>query len=161
MFHNLLVFLDCLVDQKDYVVYYSDSKYESQGFYGDIDMKEKNDATQSFNVRLKQVREMRQLTQEKLAECAGMPPSSIAHFEIGSRKPSFDTLRRLADALEITMDFLSGRVDDPSLTQDGDPLFRHLSKLTAEDRDVAKGFLKMLATRDKRKREEKKKKKNV
>lgn len=84
-----------------------------------------------------------------------MPPSSIAHFESGSRKPSFETLRRLANALEVTTDFLLGRVDDPSLAEAGDPLFRDIGKLTGHDRELAKDFLKMLAERTQAKNKEK------
>jgi transcriptional regulator with XRE-family HTH domain len=77
-----------------------------------------------------------------------MPASSIAHFESGSRKPSFESLRRLANALEITTDYLLGRVDDPELAQAGDPLFRDIGKLSGNDREIAKDFLKMLAGRN-------------
>jgi transcriptional regulator with XRE-family HTH domain len=77
-----------------------------------------------------------------------MPPTSIAHFEAGSRKPSFDTLRRLANALEVTTDYLLGRVDEPELTEAGDPLFRDVGKLTGRDRELAKDFLEMLAKRN-------------
>jgi transcriptional regulator with XRE-family HTH domain len=83
-----------------------------------------------------------------------MPPSSIAHFEAGARKPSFDTLRRLASALEVTTDYLLGRVDEPSLAEAGDPLYRDIGKLTGGDRDLAKDFLKMLAERSQAKRDE-------
>ena len=38
--------------------------------------------------------------------------SAISHFETGTRKPSFDNLRRLADALDVTTDYLLGRVKD-------------------------------------------------
>jgi hypothetical protein len=69
------------------------------------------------------------------------------HFESGSRKPSFDTLRRLANALEVTTDYLLGRVDNPGLAEAGDPLFRDVGKLTGNDRELAKDFLKMLAER--------------
>lgn len=100
-----------------------------------------------FQERLKAARDLRQWSQNDLATQAGMPPSSIAHFESGSRKPSFDTLRRLANALEVTTDFLLGRVDDPALAEGGDPLFRDVGKLTGHDRELAKDFLKMLATR--------------
>lgn len=77
-----------------------------------------------------------------------MPPSSIAHFESGSRKPSFDTLRRLANALEVTTDYLLGRVDEPGRAEAGDPLYRDVGKLTAVDREIAEAFLKMLADRN-------------
>lgn len=83
---------------------------------------------------------------------AKMPPTSIAHFEGGSRKPSFDTLRRLATALEVTTDYLLGRVDQPDLAEAGDPLFRDVGKLTGHDRELAKDFLKMLADRQEAKK---------
>ncbi|MGY0343508.1 helix-turn-helix domain-containing protein [Xylella fastidiosa] len=102
-----------------------------------------------FQERLRAARELRKWNQTELAEKAEMPPSSIAHFESGSRKPSFNTLRRLANALEVTTDYLLGRVDDPTLAQAADPLFRDVSKLTGNDRELAHDFLKMLAERNK------------
>lgn len=105
------------------------------------------DSTDVFRQRLKSARELRGYNQEELAKLAKMPASSIAHFETG-RKPSFDSLRRLAIALEITTDYLLGRVDSPDLAQDGDPLFRDIGKLSGDDREIAKGFLEMLAKRN-------------
>jgi transcriptional regulator with XRE-family HTH domain len=105
-----------------------------------------------FRERLKAAREFRKWSQGELAGLAGMPPSSIAHFESGSRKPSFDTLRRLANALEVTTDYLLGRVDDPGLAEAGDPLYRDVGKLTGGDRDLAKAFLQMLAERNQAKK---------
>jgi transcriptional regulator with XRE-family HTH domain len=107
-----------------------------------------------FKERLKAARELRKYSQSELAARAGMPPSSIAHFEAGSRKPSFDTLRRLANSLEVTTDYLLGRVENPGLAEAGDPLFRDIGKLTGVDREIAKDFLKMLANRSKSKRRE-------
>ena len=104
-----------------------------------------------FMERLRRARELRGLSQSGLAGRAGMPPSSIAHFETGTRKPSFDTLRRLANALEVTTDYLLGRVEDPELGSSGDPLYRDIGKLTTRDRELARDFLEMLATRSKSK----------
>lgn len=105
-----------------------------------------------FQERLKAARELRDLSQSDLASRARMPPSSIAHFESGSRKPSFDTLRKLANALEVTTDYLLGRTDDPALAGSGDPLYRDVGKLTTRDRELAKDFLKMLAERSQAKK---------
>jgi transcriptional regulator with XRE-family HTH domain len=105
-----------------------------------------------FKERLRAARNLRQWSQSELAGRADLPPSSVAHFETGSRKPSFDTLRRLATALEVTTDYLLGRVDDPALAEAGDPLYRDIGKLTGEDRELAKDFLKMLAERSEAKR---------
>jgi transcriptional regulator with XRE-family HTH domain len=104
-----------------------------------------------FQERLKKAREIRRLSQSDLAAKAGMPASSIAHFEAGSRKPSFDSLRRIANALEMTTDYLLGRAEDPDLAQAGDPLFRDIGKLSDGDREIAKDFLEMLARRNAKK----------
>jgi transcriptional regulator with XRE-family HTH domain len=106
-----------------------------------------------FKERLRTAREqLRKWSQSELAKKAGLPPSSIAHFETGARKPSFDTLRKLANALEVTTDYLLGRVDAPGLAEAGDPLYRDVGKLTGHDRELAKEFLKMLAERTQDKR---------
>jgi transcriptional regulator with XRE-family HTH domain len=107
-----------------------------------------------FQERLKTARDgLRKWSQSELAARAGLPPSSIAHFETGSRKPSFDTLRRLANALEVTTDYLLGRTDDPALAEAGDPLYRDVGKLTGHDRELARDFLQMLAQRSDQKRQ--------
>jgi transcriptional regulator with XRE-family HTH domain len=108
--------------------------------------------TDIFRERLRQARDLRDWSQGDLGEKAGMPPSSIAHFEAGSRKPSFDTLRRLANALDVTTDYLLGRVKEPGLAEAGDPLYRDVGKLSGNDREIAQEFLKMLAQRQGAKR---------
>jgi transcriptional regulator with XRE-family HTH domain len=115
-------------------------------------MTEESSPSEIFKDRLKAARDLRKWSQNDLAGRAGLPPSSIAHFETGSRKPSFETLRRLANALEVTTDYLLGRVSDPGLAEAGDPLFRDVGKLTGQDRELAKDFLKMLAERSEAKR---------
>ena len=100
-----------------------------------------------FSERLKTARLLRAWTQAELALRAELPPTSIAHFESGSRKPSFDTLRRLAASLEVSTDYLVGCSDDLSISQSDDPLYRHASKLTGADRELASEFLAILASR--------------
>jgi transcriptional regulator with XRE-family HTH domain len=112
-------------------------------------MNEKTASSDIFRYRLKAARELRELKQNELAEMAESPPSSIAHFEAGSRKPSFDTLRRLANALEVTSDYLLGRVDEPGLSETADPLYRNIRKLSNKDREFVKDFLEMLTKRRK------------
>ncbi len=118
-------------------------------------MTEETGPSEIFKERLKIARDkLRKWSQSQLAEKANLPPSSIAHFETGTRKPSFDTLRRLANALEVSTDYLLGRVDDPGLAEAGDPLYRDVGKLTGRDREIAKDFLKMLADKHQAKRKE-------
>lgn len=120
-------------------------------------MTQETSPSDMFKERLKAARELRKLNQTELAQKAKLPASSIAHFEGGSRKPSFDNLRRLAAALEVTTDYLIGRTDDPSLTpavvEAEDPLFRHMSKLSAHDKRLAQDYVEFLAQRAKDKAE--------
>ena len=92
------------------------------------------------------------MSQVELAKATGLPPTSIAHFEGGGRKPSFDSLRKLANALNVTTDYLLGRVDEPDMAQAADPLARHGAKLTEENRWLAEDFMRMLADRDRKTR---------
>lgn len=104
-----------------------------------------------FAERLKHVREdVRGLSQTDLAERSSLQAAAISHFETGLRKPSFENLRRLADALEVTTDYLVGRSDDPAgSASPTDPLYRDLAKLSADDRDTARLFVQSLAKRAK------------
>lgn len=100
-----------------------------------------------FRGRLQAARELRKLTQGQLATAAGLPPSSISHFESGSRKPSFDNLKRLAGALAVTTDYLLGRADDPDASGPAGRLHRDQHKLSAEDRKLTEEFVEMLLRR--------------
>jgi ribosome-binding protein aMBF1 (putative translation factor) len=53
-------------------------------------------------------REHRGLTQQALARAAGLPQSTVARLESGERKGTVAQMRRLAAALEITLDTLCG-----------------------------------------------------
>ena len=108
-----------------------------------------------FKDRLRAARDgLRGMSQAELAKATGLPPSSIAHFEGGTRKPSFDNLRKLATALNVTTDYLLGRVDDPDMASAADPLYRYGTKLTEQNRVLAEDFMRMLAERDRRDRED-------
>ena len=124
------------------------TKKISQINYVEFAMTQKEKPSEIFKERLKAARDLRGLSQGELANLASLPPSSIAHFEIASRKPSFDTLHKIATALEVTTDYLLGRTDNPALAESGDPLYRDVGKLTTRDREIAKDFLKMLADRN-------------
>lgn len=104
-----------------------------------------------FARRLENTRKMRNLQQAELAKKAGLQPSAISHFETGTRKPSFDNLRRLAQALDVTVDYLMGRTDEPGGMPGDDALYRDIQKLTAENRELAEQFIATLASRRQKK----------
>ena len=100
-----------------------------------------------FSKRLRAARELRELSQGRLASRAKLQASAVSHFETGARKPSFDNLRKLADALEVTTDYLLGRVSDPVGLAGSDRLFRALGHLRGSDRKTAEDMIEMLAKR--------------
>lgn len=100
-----------------------------------------------FPSRLRAAREYRGLNQSELAQKAGMQPSAISHFETGARKPSFDNLRILADSLDVTTDYLLGRVEEFKALAGADRLHRHYESLEGADRKMADDLITMLAQR--------------
>ena len=104
-----------------------------------------------FQKRLAAARKKRELSQDDLAQKTGLKPAAISHFETGARKPSFDNLRKLADALSVTADYLLGRTDDPEGFAEADVAFRHgFEKLSSDQREIAIDFIEVLAKRSKR-----------
>lgn len=66
----------------------------------------KSPVAKHFPKRLRWARDSRGYTQTDLAIQSGLRQSVISHFESGRRLPSFDNLRRLAVALNVSADYL-------------------------------------------------------
>lgn len=115
-------------------------------------MTHRTEAGDNFAERLKRAREHRGMGQQQLAEAATLPASSVSHFEAGARKPSFDNLRRIASALDVSTDYLLGRVEEMDRVEGAQRLHRHLGKLSEHDLKLADDFIAMLAEREKSKR---------
>ena len=103
-----------------------------------------------FSERLRTARELRKLSQAELAQASDLQPSAISHFETAGRSPSFDNLKRLADALKVTTDFLIGRSDEPTLSNAATGrLYRHAEKLSSSDLEMLEQMAETLANRNK------------
>src|SRR5690349_5642274 len=99
----------------------------------------------SFEDRLRISREKKGLSQSDLAHKAGFQPSAISHFESGRRSPSFDNLKRLADALSVTIDYLLGREANPkSAGPVAEQLFRNFEEMSSDDQESLAKIAKML-----------------
>ena len=55
----------------------------------------------AFGKRVAEIRRMRGLTQEQLAELADMTTLSLSYIEQGRRWPRLATIHRLADCLKV------------------------------------------------------------
>lgn len=73
-----------------------------------------------FGRRLRQMRDSRRLSQLELSQRSKVPVAMISHFETGVRaNASADNLVKLANALEVSIDYLLGRTDDLTLRAGG------------------------------------------
>jgi len=87
--------------------------------------------SEAFSANLKALRELRKLTQSELGNRAGMGGASVSHFETGQRTPSLDSLVKLADALDVTVDTLLGRAPVEAGAQ-LDPIFLRASRANSQ-----------------------------
>src|ERR1700688_2795184 len=95
------------------------------------------ETTQDFSANLKQIRELRRLTQVEVGARAGIGAASVSHFETGQRAPSLDSLVKLADALEVSVDTLLGR-ESLETQMRVDPIFLKASRASAQTLDTIK-----------------------
>lgn len=66
----------------------------------------------TFPQRIKELRIANNLTQKEVANFIGMSLMAYAHYELGDRQPSLDTVNKLCDLFEVTSDYLLGRTDN-------------------------------------------------
>ena len=64
-----------------------------------------------FGKKLREVRQLRNITQEQLAEMADISRVMVGRYETTDQLPALDTLVRIADALGTSTDYLLGRTD--------------------------------------------------
>jgi transcriptional regulator with XRE-family HTH domain len=68
------------------------------------------ETVKAMGQRLQELRDRAGLTQQALAQCAGIPVSSLRNWEQGRVLPQLDAAYRLAKAMNITLDELAGKV---------------------------------------------------
>ena len=66
-----------------------------------------------FMSRLRDLRKERGYTQIKMQMLTGIDQSDYSKIETGKRNMTFEQCRRIALALETSMDYLSGLTDEP------------------------------------------------
>ncbi len=76
--------------------------------------------TGEIGARVRAVREGRALTQQEVAERSGLGPEQISRIENGRRRPRAKTLRKLAEALGVAVEKLTGAEE---LLSSGGPVF--------------------------------------
>lgn len=105
-----------------------------------------------FAERLRELRKQKGLSQTELGERVEVHYTHIGRYERGVSRPAADTLKRLADALGVSGDYLlegaveeaaRARFEDRELLQQ----FQEIEKLPEEDKAVVKRFLDAFLTK--------------
>lgn len=66
-----------------------------------------------LGTRLHEIRTARKLTQKDMATQLNVSRSTYAHYELGSREPDIETLKKIASILCVSLDYLSGSTTYP------------------------------------------------
>ena len=64
-------------------------------------------------MRLKFLREQKNVTQQRLALELGVNQNSLSRYETGQRQADYAMLIKIADYFDVSVDFLLERTDNP------------------------------------------------
>jgi len=64
-----------------------------------------------FEKRLAELRKQHKISQEELAKKIGVHQNVIGRYERGEARPSIELATKLANALEVSLDYLVGNTD--------------------------------------------------
>ncbi len=87
--------------------------------------------------RIKEFRQKKNITVNKLANLAGVSQSYLRDLELGKKQPTVEYLSYICDAMNITLEtfFSEGTKDD---------LYAQINNLTKEQKDALYNFLKSI-----------------
>lgn len=69
------------------------------------------------NSRLKSLRQQRGITQKSVADMLGITVPSMQRFEYGTARPKLENIITLADYFNVSIDYLTGRTDNPEINR--------------------------------------------
>lgn len=111
---------------------------------------------EKFAERLKQLRSARKMTQTRLAQLLEVSPRVYNRWENGIATPHLDTVVRIADILNVTLDELAGRKDGNGEANIHNPelhrLYKKVDQLSDEDQKALLVVLDSLVKRSRMRR---------
>lgn len=107
--------------------------------------------------RIRELRKHKDLTMKDLGSQIGVSESTVSLYENDKRQPDQDTLLRIADYFQVSIDYLLGRTDvkhiamqsdkapSPSVTDEEKALLGYFRSMNKEARDKIIWIAKTLA----------------
>lgn len=74
-----------------------------------------------FNIRLKELRTKKNLLQKDIADVLKISTSAYGFYEQGKRQPDYETLKKLADYFNVSIDYLLGKSDKKETIENSMP----------------------------------------
>ncbi|MCY9664510.1 helix-turn-helix domain-containing protein [Paenibacillus alginolyticus] len=92
-----------------------------------------------YGDRIALLREKRGLTQEELSNKIGISRAALSHYETNRREPDYETINKIANFFNVTVDYLLGRTDQPQTVLDHD-VREFVEHLDLTDESILKKF---------------------
>jgi len=106
-----------------------------------------------FGDRLKQARTKKKISQQELARLVGVHYTNIGRYERGEADPSTNVLNKIAQALEVTPDYLiNGTINEKAenVISDNELLiqFKKIEKLPEDKKRIVKELIDAFLFKD-------------
>jgi len=106
----------------------------------------------SFGKRLKEVRASKKISQEELSSKIGIHANHLSRYERDLTQPSIEVVKKIAEALETSIDTLVfGRADNTGTMNDNElmSLFKNIESFSNEDKAIVKTLIDAFITKRK------------
>lgn len=95
-------------------------------------------------LRLKELRKSKSLNQSQVANAIGISQRTYSNYEIGTREPDINTIIKLADYFNVTIDYLLCRDCTQSNTRNA---IIDLSDLDKDDFEIVNEYIQFIKSR--------------
>lgn len=113
--------------------------------------------------RIKHLRKEMNLLQKDLAEKLNLTQQTISLYESEKRQPDYETLQKIADFFNVSVDYLLGRTDEKKIILDSvndasieyyadNKIIKDINGLSPESKKDLEEYIKLLKLRDMQKR---------
>ncbi|MDU2282267.1 helix-turn-helix domain-containing protein [Clostridium sp.] len=94
--------------------------------------------------RLKDLRYQKEITQEELGKVLNKTKNNISQYETGKRQPDNETLIKISEYFQVSLDYLLGKTDIKNFTSD-DELKKLImqSNINDTDNDIRNSLMSM------------------
>lgn len=94
--------------------------------------------------RIKEIRLVNNMKQSDLADKLNVTQATVSGWESGRRTPDLETVRRIAELFDCSIDELLGNEKAPTVEQNGERSMLDITALSPENRDRLEDYLHLL-----------------